>query len=55
MRMRQSFSQTVNGEDGRIASIRDVKGLGYGVRVLYNDGWGFTASSIISLLAPRCY
>jgi TldD protein len=49
IRILHSTSQTVNGEDRRIASIRDVEDGGFGVRVLYHGGWGFAASSILSL------
>ena len=45
----QSMSQTISGEDRRIASVRDVADSGFGVRVLYHGGWGFAASSILSL------
>src|SRR4029078_5314520 len=30
-------------------SIREVEGSGFGVRVLYHGGWGFAASSVLSL------
>jgi TldD protein len=49
VRLVRSTSQTINGEDRRIASIRDVDDSGFGVRVLYHGGWGFAASSIRSL------
>ena len=49
IRLVRSTSQSVNGEDRRIASIRDVDDTGFGVRVLYHGGWGFAASSILSL------
>ena len=48
IRILHSSSQTITGEDGRIASIRDVEDRGFGVRVLYHGGWGFAASSILS-------
>ena len=38
--------QTVRARDGRIASIDDAFGRGYGVRVLYKGTWGFAASDI---------
>jgi TldD protein len=44
-----STTQSINGEDRRIASIRDVEDTGFGVRVLYHGGWGFAASSVLSL------
>src|SRR5688572_13355972 len=49
IRLMQSMSQTISGEDRRIASVRDVADSGFGVRVLYHGGWGFAASSILSL------
>src|SRR5688572_10211697 len=49
IRIQQSTSQTIIGEDRRIASIRDVEDSGFGVRVLFHGGWGFAASSIRSL------
>ncbi len=49
VRLVRSTGQTINGEDRRIASIRDVNDTGFGVRVLYHGGWGFAASSILSL------
>lgn len=49
IRLVRSTSQSVNGEDRRIASIRDVDDTGFGVRVLYHGGWGFAASSVLSL------
>ena len=49
IRILHSTSQTISGEDRRIASIRDVEDTGFGVRVLYHGAWGFAASSILSL------
>jgi len=49
IRLLRRTSQTIVGEDRRIASIRDVDDAGFGVRVLYHGGWGFAASSILSL------
>ena len=49
IRVAHSRIQTVSGEDRRIASIRDVEDTGFGIRVLYHGGWGFAASSILSL------
>ncbi|MGQ0694459.1 MAG: TldD/PmbA family protein [Nitrospiraceae bacterium] len=48
IRILHSSSQTIIGEDRRIASIRDVEDRGFGVRVLYHGAWGFAASSILS-------
>ncbi|HJT21571.1 MAG TPA: TldD/PmbA family protein [Nitrospira sp.] len=49
IRILDSHSQTIAGEDRRIASIRDVEDKGFGIRVLYHGGWGFAASSILSI------
>ncbi|MBA5866794.1 MAG: TldD/PmbA family protein [Nitrospira sp. CR1.3] len=49
IRVQNSTIQTIEGEDRRIASIRDAEDKGFGIRVLYHGGWGFAASSILSL------
>ncbi len=49
IRIQDSSTQHIEGEDGRIASIRDSKDIGFGVRVLYHGAWGFAASSVLSL------
>lgn len=49
IRIQDSSTEQVHGEDRRIASIRDVRDTGFGVRVLYHGAWGFAASSILSL------
>src|SRR5690242_17193881 len=49
IRFLKSTSQTIAGEDRRIASVRDVEDSGFGIRVLYHGGWGFAASSVVSL------
>src|SRR6476619_3959823 len=49
IRLLNSTSQTISGEDRRIASIRDAEDSGFGIRVLYHGGWGFAASSVLSL------
>jgi TldD protein len=49
IRIQHSTTQTISGEDRRIAAVRDVEDVGFGVRVLYHGGWGFAASSILSL------
>jgi TldD protein len=54
LRLLDSRTQTIHGEDRRIASIRDTQDKGFGVRVLYHGAWGFAASSVLSLEeAPR--
>src|SRR5206468_8976706 len=54
IRLLDSTSQTIRGEDRRIASIRDTQDRGFGIRVLYHGAWGFAASSVLSLEeAPR--
>jgi TldD protein len=49
IRLLCSTNQSISGEDRRIASIRDVEDSGFGVRVLYHGGWGFAASSVLSV------
>ena len=49
IRIQDSSTQHIEGEDRRIASIRDIKDIGFGVRVLYHGAWGFAASSVLSL------
>ena len=49
VRILHSCTQTIVGEDRRIAAIREVEDRGFGVRVLYHGGWGFAASSVLSL------
>ena len=54
IRLLDSTTQTIRGEDRRIASIRDQQDRGFGIRVLYHGAWGFAASSVLSLEeAPR--
>jgi len=49
IRVIHSTVQTIRGEDRRIATIREFRDSGFGVRVLYQGAWGFAASSIMSL------
>jgi TldD protein len=49
IRIIHSTAQTIRGEDRRIASIREIRDSGFGVRVLYRGAWGFAGSSILSL------
>jgi len=49
VRVQHSLTQHLEGEDRRIASIRDIEDAGFGIRVLYHGGWGFAASSVLSL------
>lgn len=48
IRLLDSTTQTISGEDRRIASIRDQQDRGFGIRVLYHGAWGFAASSVLS-------
>ncbi|MGH6890807.1 MAG: TldD/PmbA family protein [Dongiaceae bacterium] len=48
IRLLDSTTQTIQGEDRRIASVRESTDRGFGIRVLYHGGWGFAASSICS-------
>lgn len=49
VRLLDSTAQTIRGEDQRIADVGESRDRGFGVRVLYRGGWGFAASSILSL------
>ncbi len=49
IRILDSTTQIVHGEDRRIAAIRDMRDSGFGVRALYHGAWGFAASSVMSL------
>ena len=49
IRVQDSTTEQIQGEDRRISAIRDIKDVGFGVRVLYRGAWGFAASSILSL------
>jgi TldD protein len=49
IRILDSHSQTIVGEDRRIASVKEIEDKGFGIRVLYHGGWGFAASSILSI------
>lgn len=49
IRIQQSTTEHIQGEDRRIASIRHTEDGGFGVRVLYHGAWGFAASSVLSL------
>ena len=49
IRIQESLTQAITGEDRRIARVRDTQDRGFGVRVLYRGAWGFAASSILSL------
>lgn len=49
IRIVHSSTQSIRGEDRRISSIRDLDDIGFGIRVLFHGGWGFAASSILSL------
>ena len=48
IRILESMTQVVHGEDRRIAAVRDGRDSGFGVRVLYHGAWGFAASSVMS-------
>jgi TldD protein len=49
IRIQDSSTEHIEGEDRRIASVKDIRDIGFGVRVLYHGSWGFAASSILSL------
>ena len=49
IRLLDTTTRTINGEDRRIAQIRETSDRGFGIRVLHRGAWGFAASSILSL------
>lgn len=49
IRILESRTQIVQGQDRRIAAVGDGRDSGFGVRVLYQGAWGFAASSILSV------
>ncbi len=49
VRILDSRTESVRGEDGRIAQVQDHRDGGFGVRVLYHGAWGFAASAILSV------
>lgn len=49
VRFLDSTTQTILGEDRRIATMQESQDRGFGIRVLYHGAWGFAASSILSL------
>lgn len=49
IRLLDTTTRTIHGEDRRIAQIRETSDRGFGIRVLHRGAWGFAASSILSL------
>ena len=47
IRLLDSVSEIVRGQDRRIAGVQDSQDSGFGVRVLYRGAWGFEALSEI--------
>ena len=48
VRLLESRSQVISGEDRRIAHIQDNEDSGFGVRALYRGAWGFASSSVLT-------
>lgn len=48
IRIIESTTQRVDGQDRRIANILYQGDSGFGVRVLYRGAWGFAASAVLS-------
>ena len=48
VRIVESLSQVLYGEDRRIARVQDSEDSGFGVRVLYHGAWGFASSSVLT-------
>ncbi|TWT45409.1 protease TldD [Phycisphaerae bacterium RAS1] len=53
IRIIKTTTQSVFGQDRRIANVSDGLDRGFGVRVLVNGAWGFAASSVISAAEVR--
>ena len=49
IRLLDTTTRTISGEDRRIAHLRESTDRGFGIRVLHRGAWGFAASSVISL------
>jgi TldD protein len=41
--------QNINMKNTELTEMRDDITLGFGVRVLYNGGWGFASSNIMKI------
>ncbi|HEV8540631.1 MAG TPA: TldD/PmbA family protein [Nitrospiraceae bacterium] len=48
LRIVDSTSQAVHGQDRRIATVQDSRDVGFGVRALVGGAWGFAASSVMT-------
>jgi TldD protein len=48
LRILESRTQVVQGQDRRIAGVQEGRDSGFGVRVLYRGAWGFAASSVMT-------
>jgi TldD protein len=48
IRILDSLTQIIEGQDLRIADAQDSRDSGFGVRVLYQGAWGFAASAVMS-------
>lgn len=49
IRIIEEKNQNIIIKNGEISEMKDDYSIGFGVRVLYNGGWGFASSNIISL------
>jgi TldD protein len=48
VRITESRDQSIIVKDGRVETIGDFDSIGFGVRVLVGNGWGFASSAVIS-------
>jgi Predicted Zn-dependent proteases and their inactivated homologs len=55
IRLLDSRTQTIRGEDRRIASIRDTQDRGFGIRVLYHGAWGLPPVRAFDWKKPRVW
>lgn len=49
MRVVDTSNEILIVKDGIVDAIQDTQSLGFGVRVLTDDGWGFASSSLLTL------
>src|SRR6185436_5749871 len=48
IRLIESRSETACVKDGKVDSLGDFQSLGFGIRVLVGDAWGFASSADIT-------
>src|SRR5215471_6535658 len=48
VRIVESRNQSVTVKDGRVDALGDFESIGFGVRVLVGDSWGFASSAEVT-------